>query len=77
VVTPWLDGESGGHRRAPALATTTPPPPHPRVWAAGKHVVFGKVIEGYPVVKEVERYGRSPDGKTSAVITISDCGQLA
>ncbi len=39
-------------------------------------MVFGKVIEGMAVVKEVERYGRSPDGKTSAVITIANSGQL-
>jgi cyclophilin family peptidyl-prolyl cis-trans isomerase len=42
----------------------------------GKHVVFGQVIEGLDVVKKVESYGSS-NGKTSAKITIADCGQLA
>ncbi|KAM3868130.1 peptidyl-prolyl cis-trans isomerase A [Diretmus argenteus] len=44
-------------------------------WLDGKHVVFGKVVEGLNVVKTVEGKG-SQSGKTSAKITISDCGQL-
>ncbi|CAJ0963925.1 unnamed protein product, partial [Mesorhabditis belari] len=44
-------------------------------WLDGKHVVFGRVVEGLDVVKTVESYG-SQSGKTSAVVTISDCGQL-
>jgi peptidylprolyl isomerase len=45
-------------------------------WLDGKHVVFGNVTKGLDVVKAVESYGSS-GGKTSAVITIADCGQLA
>ena len=44
-------------------------------WLDGKHVVFGKVIEGMDVVKTVESYG-SQSGKTSQDVVISDCGQL-
>lgn len=44
-------------------------------WLDGKHVVFGKVIEGLDIVKTIESYG-SDSGKTKATITISDCGQL-
>ncbi|KAI9228190.1 MAG: cyclophilin A [Piptocephalis tieghemiana] len=44
-------------------------------WLDGKHVVFGKVSEGYDVVKEAEGYG-SQSGRTSATVTIADCGQL-
>jgi len=43
-------------------------------WLDGKHVVFGKVVDGMNVVKEIERYG-SQSGKTSKKITIADCGQ--
>ena len=42
----------------------------------GKHVVFGEVVEGYEdVVKKMEALG-SAGGKTSADITIADCGAL-
>ncbi len=41
----------------------------------GKHVVFGKVLEGMEVVKRVESNG-SNSGATRATITIRDCGEL-
>jgi cyclophilin family peptidyl-prolyl cis-trans isomerase len=42
----------------------------------GKHVVFGEVVEGYEdVVKKMEALG-SAGGKTSADVTIADCGAL-
>jgi peptidylprolyl isomerase len=44
-------------------------------WLDGKHVVFGQVIEGLDVVKDVESYGRE-DGKTKKPVMVSDCGQL-
>ncbi|XP_071369870.1 peptidyl-prolyl cis-trans isomerase-like [Centroberyx affinis] len=47
----------------------------PTAWLDGKHVVFGKVVEGMDVVKKVEGKG-SQSGKTSGKITIADCGQL-
>jgi peptidylprolyl isomerase len=40
----------------------------------GKHVVFGQVVKGYDVVKKMEAVG-SRSGKTSAKVTISDCGK--
>ena len=49
-------------------------PPYP-FRLDGKHVVFGSVIDGYDVIKQVEGYG-SDSGKTSKKITIEDCGQL-
>src|SRR5262245_15533830 len=44
-------------------------------WLDGKHVVFGKVVEGMDVVKKIEGLG-SESGKTKAKIVIADCGQL-
>lgn len=44
-------------------------------WLDGKHVVFGKVLEGYEVVEKVEAVG-SQSGKTSKVVTIAASGEL-
>ncbi|CAJ0963823.1 unnamed protein product, partial [Mesorhabditis belari] len=44
-------------------------------WLNGKHVVFGRVVQGLDVMQTVESYG-SQSGKTSTVVTIADCGQL-
>jgi cyclophilin family peptidyl-prolyl cis-trans isomerase len=44
-------------------------------WLDGKHVVFGKVVEGMDVVKQVESYG-SGSGRPQAKIVIADCGEL-
>lgn len=41
----------------------------------GKHVVFGKVVEGIDVVKKMEACG-DDNGKPSSKIVIADCGQL-
>ncbi|GCB73505.1 hypothetical protein scyTo_0002584 [Scyliorhinus torazame] len=45
------------------------------LWLNGKHVVFGKVIEGYEVVKKMEKLG-SGEGKTSSTVSIINCGQM-
>jgi peptidylprolyl isomerase len=44
-------------------------------WLDGRHVVFGKVVEGLNVVKAVEGVG-SESGKTSQRVVIANCGQL-
>ena len=44
-------------------------------WLDGKHVVFGKVLDGMDVVLKVEAVG-SPQGTTSAKVTIVDSGEL-
>ncbi|KAG2328852.1 hypothetical protein Bca52824_000032 [Brassica carinata] len=44
-------------------------------WLDGKHVVFGKVVDGYNVVKEMEKVG-SERGTTSEPVVIEDCGEL-
>merc|ERR1712051_847323 len=45
-------------------------------WLDGKHVVFGKVVDGMDVVQKVEAVGSS-SGKPSKVVTIADSGVLA
>mmetsp|Transcript_47795 Transcript_47795/g.121949 ORF Transcript_47795/g.121949 Transcript_47795/m.121949 type:complete len:211 (+) Transcript_47795:122-754(+) len=44
-------------------------------WLNGRHVVFGRVIEGMDVVYAVEAVG-SGSGKTSKTVTIADSGEL-
>ena len=44
-------------------------------WLDGKHVVFGKVIEGLDVVDAVEKTG-TQSGTTTVVVKISDSGEL-
>lgn len=44
-------------------------------WLDGRHVVFGKVVEGMDVVKKVEELGTA-SGTPRAKIVIADCGEL-
>jgi cyclophilin family peptidyl-prolyl cis-trans isomerase len=41
----------------------------------GRHVVFGKVVEGEDVVKRIEAVG-SNSGSTTKLVTIVDSGEL-
>eukprot|EP00658_Telonema_sp_P-2_P022514 TRINITY_DN18_c0_g1_i4.p1 TRINITY_DN18_c0_g1~~TRINITY_DN18_c0_g1_i4.p1 ORF type:complete len:146 (-),score=41.81 TRINITY_DN18_c0_g1_i4:353-790(-) len=45
-------------------------------WLDGKHVVFGRVIEGLDIIKKIERLG-SESGKTRGKVTIVDCGEVS
>jgi len=44
-------------------------------WLDGKHVVFGKVTEGFDLVKKIETYG-SGGGTPSKVIKIVESGEI-
>ncbi|MQM11886.1 hypothetical protein Taro_044797 [Colocasia esculenta] len=44
-------------------------------WLDGKHVVFGKVVDGYSVVQAMEKVG-SESGRTSSPVVIEDCGEI-
>ncbi|SMQ45337.1 unnamed protein product [Zymoseptoria tritici ST99CH_3D7] len=52
---------------------TTVPTPH----LDGKHVVFGEVISGKSVVREVENTPVGPNDKPEKDCVITDCGELA
>ncbi|CAL9047622.1 unnamed protein product [Musa banksii] len=45
-------------------------------WLDGKHVVFGRVVEGLEVVKAIEAVG-SQSGTTKKPVVVADCGQLS
>jgi len=45
-------------------------------WLDGKHVVFGKVVQGMDVIKKIEAVG-SQTGKTSQPVVVADSGQIA
>ncbi|KAJ7624851.1 putative cyclophilin [Roridomyces roridus] len=45
-------------------------------WLDGKHVVFGEVVENYELVKEIEKLGTSPAGKTTKTIKITASGTV-
>ena len=47
----------------------------PCTWLDGKHTVFGKVVDGFPVLDALEAVG-SGNGQTKAKCVIADCGQL-
>jgi len=44
-------------------------------WLDGKHVVFGQVVEGLDVVRNMESFG-SENGKTKQPVAIENSGQL-
>lgn len=48
----------------------------PTSYLDGKHVVFGKIIDGMDVVTKLEASG-SQSGKTKNVVKIDSCGELA
>nr|XP_039268929.1 peptidyl-prolyl cis-trans isomerase-like [Styela clava] len=44
-------------------------------WLDGKHVVFGKVVDGMDVVQKMEAVG-CQSGKPSKTVKIQDCGKI-
>ncbi|KAI8645269.1 cyclophilin B complexed with [d-ser8]-cyclosporin [Parasitella parasitica] len=45
-------------------------------WLDGKHVVFGKVLEGMDIVSKIENCEKGPRDKPKKDITIADSGAL-
>merc|ERR1719253_198249 len=62
---------SGKNTNASQFFITSKACPH----LDGKHVVFGRVVEGMEVVRLMENVG-SESGSTSSPVIIDDCGEL-
>ncbi|XP_062927127.1 peptidyl-prolyl cis-trans isomerase B [Mobula hypostoma] len=48
----------------------------PTTWLDGKHVVFGKVVEGYNVVEKIENLKTDGRDKPLKDVVIADCGRI-
>ncbi len=44
-------------------------------WLDGRHVVFGRVLEGLDVVEKVKAVG-SQSGRPSALVLVADSGEI-
>lgn len=42
----------------------------------GKHVVFGRVIDGLLVVRKIENVPTGPNNKPKIAVVISQCGEM-
>ncbi|KAH0791908.1 peptidylprolyl isomerase [Histomonas meleagridis] len=63
---------SGPNKNRSQFFITYSPKPH----LDGKHVVFGRVVEGMEVIRDIEKYGTEGKGATTANIIISECGEV-
>ncbi|KAK3230285.1 hypothetical protein Dsin_002166 [Dipteronia sinensis] len=45
-------------------------------WLDGNNIIFGQVIEGFDIIKAIEKVG-SRSGLTSKPVTVANCGQLS
>ncbi|CAG9327568.1 unnamed protein product [Blepharisma stoltei] len=61
---------SGPNTNGSQFFITTVPCP----WLDGKHVVFGKLVEGFEVLKTIEAQG-TQNGTPKKKVTIINCGQ--
>ncbi|KAL9649870.1 hypothetical protein ABK040_009682 [Willaertia magna] len=53
------------------FVTTVPCP-----WLDGKHVVFGRVVDGYEIIQQVENSKTNSRDQPAERVEIADCGEL-
>lgn len=46
-------------------------------WLDGKHVVFGRVVQGMDHVREIEKQGKKLDGQPKQLVKIVDSGETS
>ncbi|XP_038015906.1 peptidyl-prolyl cis-trans isomerase H isoform X2 [Motacilla alba alba] len=45
-------------------------------WLDGKHVVFGKIVDGLLVMRKIENVPTGPNNKPKLPVVISQCGEM-
>ncbi|KAI9503183.1 Peptidyl-prolyl cis-trans isomerase-like 1 [Coemansia spiralis] len=45
-------------------------------WLDGKHVVFGKLIDGLLTLRKIENVPTGPDNRPTIPVIISECGEM-
>jgi len=46
-------------------------------WLDGKHVIFGRIIEGLKVIRMIENVPVGPNNKPKLACVIGECGQMS